>query len=269
MRLRKWNPDRNFFHPSNIITNILHLGYTRHICVLRVFCASLDHQISHERIKILDLTIGNFKRSFDSRYPIFLQQFPFESTLLSQTSSRSCNRPLNKMITESSSVFLILQIIIRVIVIIEADGERSAATRTSKTRRGHNTRQERNYWLTVWHVASRVWTALSFIMRYRRCIQNGSRAYRSKAASRSVHRSVGTLFHALTCTCFANVGQTGRKKRNSRCSSASIPCFSPLSSIIDRYFLWFSADSQRELKKKETPRDLETHATCHGNDRMN
>lgn len=87
-------------------------------------------------------------------------------------------------------------------------------------------------------------------MRYRRRIRNGSRAYRSKAASRSVHRSVETLFHALTCTRFANVGQTGRKKRNSRRSSASIPCFSPLSSIIDRYFPWFSADSQRELKKK-------------------
>lgn len=81
-------------------------------------------------------------------------------------------------------------------------------------------------------------------MRYRRRIRNGSRAYRSKAASRSI-------FHALTCTRFANVGQTGRKKRNSRRSSASIPCFSPLSSIIDRYFPWFSADSQRELKKKK------------------
>lgn len=153
--------------------------------------------------------------------------------------------------------------------IIGADGERSAATRTSKTQHGHNTRQERNYWLTVWHVASRVWTALSFIMRYRHCIRNGSRAYRSKAASRSVHRSEGTLFLALTCTRFANVEQTGRKKRNSRRSSASIPCFSPLSSIIDRYFPWFSVDNQREVKKKETPRDLEIHATCYGNDRMN
>lgn len=88
-------------------------------------------------------------------------------------------------------------------------------------------------------------------MRYRRHIRNGSWAYRSKAASRSVHRSVGTLFLALTCTRFANVEQTGRKKRNSRRSSASIPCFSPLSSIIDRYFPWFSADNQRELKKKK------------------
>lgn len=88
-------------------------------------------------------------------------------------------------------------------------------------------------------------------MRYRRRIRNGSWAYRSKAASRSVHRSVGMLFLALTCTRFANVEQTGRKKRNSRRSSASIPCFSPLSSIIDRYFSWFSADNQRELKKKK------------------
>lgn len=88
-------------------------------------------------------------------------------------------------------------------------------------------------------------------MRYRRRIRNGSWAYRSKAASRSVYRSVGTLFLALTCTRFANVERTGRKKRNSRRSSASIPCFSPLSSITDRYFPWFSADNQRELKKKK------------------
>lgn len=96
-------------------------------------------------------------------------------------------------------------------------------------------------------------------MRYRHCIRNGSRAYRSKATSRSVHRSEGTLFLALTCTRFANVEQTGRKKRNSRRSSASIPCFSPLSSIIDRYFPWFSVDNQREVKKKKKHRETWKH----------
>lgn len=80
--------------------------------------------------------------------------------------------------------------------------------RASKTR--HNTRHERNYWLTVCHVASRVSDTIVFhyaISPYPEW------RFNTQPTSPPPSSLSSRVFRSCV---FANVGQTGWKKRNSR-----------------------------------------------------